>query len=342
MGIVHSKLNERGLFKKKPPKICWTFKSSQKYTGLSKSAQKAFWALFLKAPKAPLRSIYQHLRSMVLKDLVQEYIGRIDLIHSPSTGNDDLARAEDAHRNPFALPLSLSCALALAKPLTRADARSVVLRVIEELGIDPLINGLLQHREEIIAFHQDPVQIVLLNIVTQRVVCINKAHIHLGHRRFLAFRLNKGAIKRLNEFQEPFHRLDCKRLTRDPRHLNPPIAKQLHIELLPTPTKWLPNNNRALIKEGLVRRLPIGKEILVTRSKDFSLMFKLENSCIIISNRDQVFLELMKQGIEINRQTPIGCHSHSRYTQRCDDERFRHRITLLTSLNSSQIFVERG
>ena len=82
---------------------------------------------------------------MVLKDLVQEHIGCIDLIHRSSAGNDDLACAKDAHCNPFALSFTLSCALALAESLTGADTRSIVLCIIEELGIDPLINGLLQH-----------------------------------------------------------------------------------------------------------------------------------------------------------------------------------------------------
>ncbi len=239
---------------------------------------------------------------MVLKGPIQERIGRIDLVHSSSTGNDDLACAEDAHRNPFAFPLSLSCALTLAEPLTGADTRTIILRIVEELGIDPLINRLFQHREEIVAFHQDPMEIVLLNIVTERIVRINEGHIHLGHRGLLALRFDKGTlVERLNELQKPFYRLDRKRLTCDPRHLNPPIAKELHIELLPSSTKRLPKNNRALVKEGLISSLAIRKEILVTSPKDFSLVLKLENPRIIVSNGNQVLPELLKEGVQINR-----------------------------------------
>ena len=63
-------------------------------------------------------------RMVPIKDTVQELIGRFDLVHLPSARNDDAARSENAHGDPFALSFAIAGPLALTEVLTLTNAIS--------------------------------------------------------------------------------------------------------------------------------------------------------------------------------------------------------------------------
>ena len=104
---------------------------------------------------------------MLAKDLIEKVIRHLNLFHVPSAGNNDVARAKDAHRDPLTLPRTLSRTLALTEPRTGTNPRLLVRRIVEELGIHPLINRLFQHTEDTILIHQNAIQILLLYIIVK-------------------------------------------------------------------------------------------------------------------------------------------------------------------------------
>ena len=104
---------------------------------------------------------------MLAKDLIQKVIRHLNLFHVAAAGNDNIARAKDAHRDPLTLAYTFACALALTEPRTGTNPRLLVRRIVEELGIHPLINRLLQHTEDTVLLHQNAVQILLLNIIVE-------------------------------------------------------------------------------------------------------------------------------------------------------------------------------
>ena len=120
---------------------------------------------------------------MCSEDLIQKVIRHLNLLHVPPAGNNDIARAKDAHRDPLTLPIALTRTLALTEPRTGTNPRLLVRRIVEELGIHPLINRLLQHTEDAVLIHQNAIQILLLNIIVERVVRINHGDRSLGDRR---------------------------------------------------------------------------------------------------------------------------------------------------------------
>ena len=82
---------------------------------------------------------------MTVKDTIQEIIGGINLMNLPSSRNNNLSRSKDTHRNSLAFSLALSRALTLAKLFALTDSLAWVSCIIEELGIDALIDRLFQH-----------------------------------------------------------------------------------------------------------------------------------------------------------------------------------------------------
>ena len=82
---------------------------------------------------------------MLLKHLIQELIGAINLIPGSCAGDNDLPCAEDTHRYTLTVPIAISLALTLTEPFASTDTRLIVVIIVEELGIHALIDGLLQH-----------------------------------------------------------------------------------------------------------------------------------------------------------------------------------------------------
>ena len=181
---------------------------------------------------------------MLLEYLIQELIGAIDLIHGSCAGDNNLPCAEDTHRNAFTIPVPISLALSLTESFAGTDTRLIIVIVVEELGIHALIDGLLQHREEIVALQEEFVEIVLLNIVTERIVRINERDIDICDGRLAC---ERALGQRLNKGQEPLDRLHRKGLVGHSRHLDAPDGEQLHIELLPAATERLSNDNSRLL-----------------------------------------------------------------------------------------------
>lgn len=82
---------------------------------------------------------------MTVKDTIQEIIGSINLMNLSSSRNNNSPRSKDTHGDSLAFSLALSRALTLAELFTLADSLAWVSCIIEELGIDALIDRLLQH-----------------------------------------------------------------------------------------------------------------------------------------------------------------------------------------------------
>ena len=76
---------------------------------------------------------------------VEKLIGGLNLSNLSSTRNDDSSRSKDAHRNAFAFSLALARSLSFAELLALTDSHPWIACIEEELGIDALIDRLLQH-----------------------------------------------------------------------------------------------------------------------------------------------------------------------------------------------------
>jgi len=217
---------------------------------------------------------------MLPKHPIQELIRRMNLLHGSGTRNNNLARTKDAHRNAFTIPIPISCSLALTEARAAAHTRTLVVRIEEELGIHPLINRLFQHAEQLVFLNEEPMEIVLLNIVTERIVGVNEGHIHLCNRRYqCGIRRCKGtSLETLDDIEKPLDGTHGKLLARHSRHLDAPVAKQLHVDLLESITERATQNERILIIERLVRGFAIGEEVLVAGSMDLLLMLKLQDA----------------------------------------------------------------
>ena len=100
-----------------------------------------------------IRSI-EYRSLMFIKYTVKECIRRLNLLHLTSARNDNSPRSENAHRNAFALSISFPCALSLTWYRTLADACTWIRRIVEELGIYSLVNGLFQHAKQVVFINQ--------------------------------------------------------------------------------------------------------------------------------------------------------------------------------------------
>ena len=79
----------------------------------------------------------------------------MDLFHLTGPRDNDTTRSENAHRDSFALALAVSCTLTLTEVLAFAYACFYISCVVEEFGVNALINGLFQHTKEIVLVNQD-------------------------------------------------------------------------------------------------------------------------------------------------------------------------------------------
>ena len=235
------------------------------------------------------------------ENIIQKLIGHLNLLHIPSAGNDNIARPENAHRNPLTLSYSIPRTLTLTEPRTGTNTRRLIRRIVVELGIHPLVNRLLQHTEDAVFFHQNTIQILLLHIVVQRVVRINHRDGCLGNRRLLFGGNERTPRKPFDNRQEPLNGLYSELQGRYPRHLNAAGSEEFHIDLLPSYAKRSSQNQGRLVIEGLGRHLAIRKEILVARPIDLLLMLELQNAGRWIADGNEVLFELLKEDIELNR-----------------------------------------
>lgn len=246
---------------------------------------------------------------MRLKDTIQEPVGLMNLFHGARARNDDGAGAKDAHCDAFTLTNTGARSLTLTEGRTITDARALVDGVIEVLGVDALVYRLFKHTKEVVLFDKEPVEIVLLNVVVERIIRVDELDADLCHGG--SSNRCKGARgKALDEFEKPFNGLDRKFLGWHTRHLNGAASKEFHVDLFPSTAHATTQNEGVLIKEGLVGRLTICKEVLVARSKDGRVVLGLENALGRIANGDKVILELRIEAVEIDGKTPVGCHRH--------------------------------
>jgi len=201
---------------------------------------------------------------MFVKDSIEELVRRLNLRDLASTRNNNAAGSKDAHCNSLALALSFSRTLSLTEVLALADANPWISCIIEELGIDALVNGFLEHAEQIVFVQQDLVDGVLIDVLIEGIVSINE----LNGEALNNGRSRKWRLRELtNGIDEPLHRLASKGFRCHTRHLNASIGEELDIHLLPLiacPVHLSPKNNGRLIEESLGGDFSIRENVFVT------------------------------------------------------------------------------
>ena len=240
---------------------------------------------------------------MLAEDPVQELVGRLNLVHGSRPRNDNLARTKDTHRNAFTLSISVAVPLTLTEcaPRTGTYPRVLIVRIVEEFRIHPLIDCLLQHTEEVVLLDKQAMEIVLLNIVVERIVCVNEGGVDLHGGRGGRAAREGTSLKRLDDFQEPLDGADRELAARHSRHLNAPIPEQLHIDLLEAIAEGAAKNESRLIVEGLVRGLAIGEQVLVAGAMDLLLVFELQDAYVGNAYRNELPFQLVEENVQLNR-----------------------------------------
>lgn len=280
------------------------------------------------------KRIVEHGLLVALKDLIQEVIRRTNLGHFTSARNDDFTCAEDAHGDTLTLAFALSRTLPFTDLLTGADTRTTIGGIVEVFGIDTLIDGLLQHAEEIVFINQQFMESVLINEPIDGVVRIDE----LDRESVNMDRKFKRRLReRLNDSVEPIEGRLSEGLRGDTCHLDTAVRKQFDVHLLPGITLLLlimilalalvlnsmvirhsaTNHNGGLIKERLVGDLTMCEDILVGPSLNTWTVFNLEHTFVGIPERNHVGPKRVKDRTQIHRGAPVSRNDHRGDAERC-------------------------
>lgn len=235
-------------------------------------------------------------RVVPIKDTIQELIGRFDLIHLPSTRNDNAPRSEDAHGDPFALSLAIAGPLALTEVLALANAVSRVKCIVVEFRIHALIDGFLQCAREVVFIHQQFVESVLVDKLVQCIVRIDQLNGESLQTR-LAFKGGNG--ERQNRLKDPLEGLIRELFGRHTRHLNASVREQFHIHFFPSCAvrafmNHATDDQRGLIEEGLGCDLSVRKDVLVAGAEHLVLVLKFQDSDVGIPHGNHDGGQLIK------------------------------------------------
>ena len=270
---------------------------------------------------------------MLLENLIQEGIGRFDLLHLSRPRNNNFPRTEDTHCDAFALPLPFTCTLPLANLLTGADSWTTIARIVEVLGIHTLIDGFLQHTEEIVFINQQFMERILINETIDGIIRIDELD---GESMNAHGLVKRGFGKALNQFIEPVQGRTSKALGGHTRHLDTSVCEEFDIDLfpchllvigalllvllllfflpLPLPTigsfYLASHNNGGLIKECLVRDFTMCKDILVAQSQDSCAIFDLQHTLCGVPKGQDIPLQGLENGAKAHWRSPMRRNDH--------------------------------